>query len=126
MGGSISLVAARGRRATHTLIAAALALVLLALLAGTAAAQSAGTRVAAVGMTTPAGVAVTPDGDVWGSDALYGLCPVSPDGAVGASDALSGLAHVSRVAPDRDEIWAPEPVEPATPPVPEGTVELPP
>src|SRR3954451_2673376 len=105
MGGYISLAATRGCRATHTLIAAALALVLLALLAGTAAAQPAAGRVAAAGMTTPAGVAITPDGDVWVSDALYGLCHVTPTGL------------------DRDEVCAPEPVEPATPPVPEGTVE---
>src|SRR4051812_13322841 len=106
MGGSISLVSTRGRRATHTLIAAALALVLLALLAGTAAAQSAGTRVAAAGITTPAGVAITPAGGVWVSDALYGLCHVTP----------TGLA--------RDELCAPEAQEDETE-VPEGTPQPP-
>jgi hypothetical protein len=106
MGGSISLVSTRGRRATHTLIAAALALVLLALLAGTAAAQSAGTHVAAAGMTTPAGVAITPDGGVWVSDALYGLCHVTPTGL------------------DRDELCAPEAQEDEAE-VPEGTPQPP-
>ena len=108
MGGYISLAATRGCRATHALIVAALAAALFAMLAGSASAQPAAARVDAPGMTTPAGVAITPDGDVWVSDALYGLCHVSP----------SGL--------DRDEICAPEPVEPPAPPVPEGTVEPPP
>jgi hypothetical protein len=87
------------------LIVAALALVLLAVVAGTASAQPAADRVAAAGMTTPAGVAVTPDHEVWVSDALFGLCHVTP----------SGL--------DKDEFCAPEPAEPVTPPVPEGELE---
>lgn len=105
MGGNISGVATRGWRATHTLIVAALALVVLAVTAGAASAQPAASRVLASGMTTPAGVAVTPDHEVWVSDALLGLCHVTP----------SGL--------DQDEFCAPEPVEPPAPPVPEGTPE---
>jgi hypothetical protein len=87
------------------LIVAALALVALALLAGTASAAPAASRVAAAGMTTPAGVAITPDREVWVSDGVYGLCRVTP----------SGL--------DFDEVCAPEPIEPPAPPVPEGGVE---
>lgn len=90
------MAATPGRRATHTLIVAALA---LALLAATASAQPAADRVVAAGMTTPAGIAVTPDHEIWVSDALLGVCRVTP----------SGL--------DKDEFCAPEPVEPAVPPV---------
>jgi hypothetical protein len=108
MGGSFSGAVTRGRRGTHTLVIAALALVAFALAAGSAAAQPAAVRVPAAGITTPSGVAITPDGDVWISDELYGLCHVS----------ASGL--------DIDgDVCAPEPVEPVVPPVPEGTPEPP-
>src|SRR4051794_17869430 len=107
MGGYISLAATRGCRATHTLIVAALALALLATLASSASAQPAASRVPAAGMTTPAGVAITPDGEVWVSDAANGLCHVTP----------TGLAM--------DEFCAPEPiVPPATPTRPSGTGEI--
>src|SRR3954470_4153683 len=113
MGGYISLAATRGCRATHTLIVAALALALLAAVAGTASAQPAASRQLAPGMTTPAGVAVTPDGDVWVSDALYGV----------------GHGHPHGLA--MDEFGAPEPIEPPVPPAtptpetrPSGTGEI--
>jgi hypothetical protein len=106
MGGYLWWSAMRGCRATHTMIMAALALAVLALAAGTASAQPAAVRLTAAGMTTPAGVVVTPDHEVWVSDALYGLCRVTPHGL------------------DIDgEVCAPEPVVPATPPVPAGAVE---
>src|SRR3954468_17773550 len=109
MGGYISLAGTRGCRATHTLIAAALALVALAVaFAGTAWAAPAASRVPAAGMTTPAGVAITPDGEIWVSDALYGVCHVTPSGLV------------------MDEFCAPEPLVPPPPPatLPGGTGQI--
>jgi hypothetical protein len=106
MGGSFSVAATRGCRATHTLITAALALVALAVpFAGTAAAQPAASKVDTADITMPAGVVVTPDGETWISDEIYGLCRVTPDG------------------PEQTEFCAPEAPEPVGPPVPEGMPE---
>jgi hypothetical protein len=108
MGGNISLAATRGCRAKHKLITAALASCALAIaVAGTAQAQPAATRVVATdhGITAPAGVAVTPDGELWVSDDLYGLC------------------HVTASGPVMTEFCAPEPVVPHPPP---GAPEPPP
>jgi hypothetical protein len=108
MGGFVSGVAMRGCRATRTWMAATLALVALALaFAGTAAAQPAATLLGLTGMTAPAGVAVTPDGEIWISDEAMGLCRVTESGLV------------------EDEFCAPEPaVPPTTPTRPAGTGQI--
>jgi hypothetical protein len=111
MGGSISLAATRGCRATQ-FIAAALTAGLLALLF--AATASAGQSAAPVvdhqvvrehggtGLTAPASVAETRDGSVWISDELYGICRVTDHGLV------------------ESDFCAPEPLEP-----PDGAVVVP-
>ena len=86
------------------LITAAVALGALTLaFAGTAAAQPAATpvvdhrdvqAVGGVGLTLPSSVVETPDGTVWVSDELYGVCRVSATGLV------------------ETEFCAPEPLEP--------------
>jgi hypothetical protein len=91
MGGSISLAATRGCRATQ-FITAALAAVLLALLfAATASADPSAAPVVdhqvvrehgGTGLTAPASVAETRDGSVWISDELYGICRITDHGLV--------------------------------------------
>src|SRR5919112_3828597 len=81
MGGYISLAATRGCRATLILCTAALALCALLLpFAGSASAAPAAEKVfkanSEAGLTEPSGLAVTPDGTVWASDALLGVCRV--------------------------------------------------
>ena len=81
MSNYVSIAATRGRRAIRALITSALALGGLALLfAGSASAQPFATRLDVTGMTTPAGVVATPDGDLWISDALMGVCRVTAQG----------------------------------------------
>jgi hypothetical protein len=79
--GGISLAATRGCRATLILMTAAFALACALLLssAGSASAAPAAEKVFeanANGLTEPGGLAVTPDGAVWASDALLGVCQV--------------------------------------------------
>src|SRR5215218_2701350 len=79
MGGYISLAATRGCRATVIFCTAALALwALLLSFAGSASAAPAAGKVfpanSEAGLTEPSGLAVTPDGTVWASDALLGVC----------------------------------------------------
>jgi hypothetical protein len=112
MGGYISLAATRGcRQATLILTTAALALcALLLAFAGSASAAPAATKVfpaTPAGLSEPGGIAVTPDGEVWASDALFGVC------------------HVDRASRqlDKDEFCAPEPPEPPEPAA--GEVEPP-
>src|SRR5215208_2747040 len=81
MGGYISLAATRGCRATVIFCTAALALwALLLSFAGSASAAPAAGKVfpanSEAGLTEPSGLAVTPDGTVWASDALLGVCRV--------------------------------------------------
>lgn len=108
MGGFVSRAATRGCRGPHTWIAAALALLALAVpFAGSASAQPAATRLDLTGMSAPAGVAVTPDGEIWVSDAAMGIC------------------HATRAGLVQDEFCAPEPaVPPVTPTRPSGTGQI--
>src|SRR5215210_6350972 len=81
MGGYISLAATRGCRATLIFTSAALALCAMLLsFAGSASAAPAADKVfranPEAGLTEPSGLAVTPDGTVWASDALLGVCRV--------------------------------------------------
>jgi hypothetical protein len=104
MGGN-SPVATRGCRAVRKLIIAAVALGALAVpFAGTAAAQPAAVPVVnhqsvqdagGLGLTLPSAAVETPDGAVWVSDELYGVCRVTASGLVESA------------------FCAPEPLEPA-------------
>ena len=89
MGGRKSLGAPRGRRTSQLLRAVAIATVTTVLpLAASAAAAHAASPIVPTdrGLSEPAGVAVTPDGKVWVSDAVEGLCQVAdePDAVTGS------------------------------------------
>src|SRR3954447_9885195 len=107
MGGYISLAATRGCRATLIFTSAALALCAMLLsFAGSASAAPAADRIFAAtpaGLSEPNGIAVTPDHQLWASDALLGLCRVD----------------VQNKALIQDQFCAPEPPAPA--PLPDGT-----
>ncbi len=80
MGGRIPSGAPWGRRTTYLLRAAAIAAVTLVLpMAATAQAATEATPIVPTdhGLSEPAGVAVTPDGAIWVSDGIKGLCRVS-------------------------------------------------
>ncbi len=85
MGGRISSGAPWGRRTNHLLRAAAIAAVALVLpMAATAQAATEATPIVPTdhGLSEPAGVAVTPDGAIWVTDGIKGLCRVSGDALV--------------------------------------------
>jgi hypothetical protein len=90
------------------------ALVLGALLlsfAGTASAAPAAKKVfpaTPAGLTEPSGIAVTPDGRLWASDAMLGLCRVDVDAGTLEEDAYC--------APEAEEVEGPEEAEGAEPP----------
>jgi hypothetical protein len=114
MGGYISLAAARGCRATLTFITAALALgALLLSFAGSASAAPAAVKFLAAnpqtGLTEPSGLAVTPDGTLWASDALLGVCRVAPN---------AGLIQDKYCAPEFEAAHPPDGIE-LPPPTPE-------
>jgi hypothetical protein len=112
MGGYISLAATRGCRATLILTTAALALgALLLSFTGTASAAPAAKKVfpaTPAGLTEPSGIAVTPDGRLWASDAMRGLCRVNVEAGTLEEDAYC--------APEVEEIHGPEGVEGTEPP----------
>src|SRR4051794_2604154 len=97
--GAISVAAMRGCRATCTGVTAALTAGARALgLAGSASPAPAAAQIfpgRPAGLSEPAGLAVTPDGALWASDALLGLCRI---------DRLSRTLV-------RDEFCAPPPAE---------------
>ncbi|MEA2318367.1 MAG: hypothetical protein QOD44_2556 [Solirubrobacteraceae bacterium] len=115
MGVYLTGVATRGCRAKNILRSAALAAALALPFAGTAvAAPATPLAVSGDGLTAPGGVAVTPDGAVWVSDAMYGLCRVA--GATAPEPAQHGRLVL-------DEICAPHPA--AVPHPPAGAPEPP-
>src|SRR5215210_1486384 len=118
MGGYVLLATTRGCRATLTFITAALVLCAMLLsFAGSASAAPAADKVfpanPEAGLTGPSGLAVTPDGTVWASDALLGLCRV--DVATGAllQDKYCAPEFEPAVLPDGIELPPPNPERPA-------------
>jgi hypothetical protein len=105
-----------GRRSGNMLRAALLAGAITPLLAATASAAPVATPLvrSGDGLTVPSGVAVTPDGGLWVSDELHGLCRV-------ADTAADEPAQHGRLV--LDEFCAPEP--PAAPHPPAGAPEPP-
>jgi hypothetical protein len=117
--GGISLAATRGCRATHILMTAALALVcaLLLAFAGSASAAPAADKVfkanPQAGLTEPGGLAVTPDGTVWASDALLGLCRVDVATGTLLEDTFCAPEFAGGHLPDGTELPPPDPQRPA-------------
>ncbi|MBA3327058.1 MAG: hypothetical protein H0T43_01985, partial [Solirubrobacterales bacterium] len=72
----------------------ALALVCLLALAGTAQAAKVAVVASGEGLSLPAGVAVTPNGDVWVTDGERGVCRVDPGGTPKLVESPYCLPHV--------------------------------
>jgi hypothetical protein len=118
MGGYISLAATRGRRATLIFITAVLALcaMLLSFAGSASAAPAAGKIFPAnpeAGLTEPSGLAVTPDGTVWASDALLGVCRVDLETGTLLQDKYCAPEFEPPHAPNGIELPPPNPERPA-------------
>jgi len=118
MGGYISLAATRGCRATVIFCTAALALwALLLSFAGSASAAPAAGKVfpanSEAGLTEPSGLAVTPDGTVWASDALLGVCRVDIASGTLLQDKYCAPEFEAAAPVDGIELPPPDPERPA-------------